>query len=61
MAVKLNGSAFEHAKELVGKGKAAVDERDVWSAHQPSAQEENELIDAHGFGEYGKWHLGIDN
>jgi hypothetical protein len=60
MAVKLNRSAFEHAKELVGKGKAVVDERDAWSEHQPSAQEENEFIDAHGFGEYGKWHLGID-
>jgi hypothetical protein len=61
MAVKLNRSAFKHAKELVGKGKVVVDERDAWSEHQPSAQEENEFIDAHGFGEYGKWHLGIDD
>ena len=61
MAVKLNRTAFEHAKELVGKGKVIVDERDEWSEHQPSAQEENEFIDAHGFGEYGKWHLGIDD
>ena len=49
MAVKLNWSAFKHAKELVGKGKVMVDERDAWSEHQPSAQEENEFIDAHGF------------
>ena len=61
MAVKLNRNAFEYAKELVGKGKVVVDERDAWSEHQPSAQEENEFIDAHGFGEYGKWHLGIDD
>jgi hypothetical protein len=61
MAVKLNRSAFEHAKELVGKGRVVVDERDAWSEHQPSAQEENEFIDAHGFGEYGKWHLGIND
>jgi hypothetical protein len=26
-----------------------------------SAQEENEFIEAHGFGGYGKWHLGIDD
>jgi len=53
MAVKLNRSAFEHAKELVGKGKVVVDERDAWSEHQPSAQEENESFKTHGFGEYG--------
>src|SRR5258707_293588 len=61
MAVKLSKSAFEHAKELVGKGKVVVDETDAWSGHQPSAQEENEFIDARGFGEYGKWHWGIDD
>src|SRR5260370_7468889 len=61
MAVKLSKSAFEHAKELVGKGKVVVDETDAWSGHQPSAQEENESIDARGFGEYGKWHWGIDD
>jgi hypothetical protein len=61
MAVKLSRSAFEHAKELVGKGRVVVDERDAWSTHQPSAQDENEFIDARGFGEYGKWHLGIDD
>ena len=60
MAVKLNRSAFEHAKEIVGKGKLVVDERDAGSEHQPSAQEENEFIDARGFGEYGQWHWGID-
>ncbi|HEY4836823.1 MAG TPA: hypothetical protein VII07_19310 [Bradyrhizobium sp.] len=37
------------------------DERDAWSEHQPSAQQENEFIQRHGFAEYGKWHLGINN
>src|SRR5205823_1880760 len=32
-----------------------------WSEHQPSAQQENEFITQHGFPEYGKWHLGIDD
>jgi hypothetical protein len=27
----------------------------------PSAREENEFIRLHGFDEYGKWHLGIDD
>jgi hypothetical protein len=61
MAVTLNRKAFEHAKELVGKGKAVVDDRDAWSEHQPSAQRENAFIEANGFEEYGKWHLGIDD
>jgi hypothetical protein len=61
MAVKLNKKAFEHAKDLVREGHVVVDERDAWSEHQPSAQEENEFIELHGFSEFGKWHLGIDD
>ncbi len=33
----------------------------MWSERQPSAKEENEFIRLHGFGEYAKWHLGIDD
>src|SRR4029453_15040326 len=60
MAVKLNKRAFDHAKELVGAGKVVLDERDAWSEHQPSAQQENEFIRLHGFNEYVKCYLGID-
>ena len=60
MAVKLNQRAFEHAKELIEQGKFVFDERDMWSEHQPSAQDENEFIREHGFSEYAKWFLGID-
>ncbi len=60
MAVKLNNQAFEHARQLVEQGKFVVDERDLWSEHQPSAQDENEYLKEHGFAEYGKWYLGID-
>ena len=61
MAVKLNRTAFNHASQLVNKGKVVSDDRDAWSEHQPSTQQENEFIRAHGFDEYGKWHLGIDD
>jgi hypothetical protein len=61
MAVRLNERAFKHAKTLIGEGKVVVDGRDAWSEHQPSAQDENEFIQQHGFREYGKWHLGIDD
>jgi hypothetical protein len=61
VAVRLNKSGFEHAKHLIQQGKMVFDERDNWSEHQPSTQEENEFIRLHGFHEYSKWHLGIDD
>ena len=61
MAVHLNRRAFNHAKELINEGKFVLDERGAWSEHQPSAQKENEFIQRHGFDEYAKWHLGIDD
>ena len=39
--VRLNESAFEHAKKLISEGKAVLDERDDWSEHQPTTKEEN--------------------
>jgi hypothetical protein len=60
MSVKLHRAGFDHAKKLVNDGKVVLDERDDWSEHQPSAQEENEFIRRHGIREYGKWHLGVD-
>lgn len=61
MATKLNKSGFEHAKELIRKGCFVADERDDWSEHQPSADEENKFIVEHDMAEFGKWHLGIDD
>jgi hypothetical protein len=61
MAAKLSQSAFKHAQSLVRRKKFVVDERDAWSEHQPSTRDENEFLRTHGFGEYAKWHLGIDD
>jgi hypothetical protein len=61
MAVTLNRKAYDHAKELINEGRFVFDERDAWSEHQPSAQEENEFLHLHGFAEYGKWYLGIND
>jgi hypothetical protein len=60
MAVKLHKSAFDHANKLVSEGHIVLDGRDAWSKHQPSSQQENEFIHLHGFDEYGKWYLGVD-
>ena len=61
MAVTLNRRAFEHAKELINEGRIVLDERDAWSEHRPTAEEENEFIRLHGFAEYGRWYLGIND
>jgi hypothetical protein len=61
MTVRLNRIGFERAKELVMEGRVVIDERDAWSEHQPSTGEENKFIQANGFTEYGKWHLGVDD
>ena len=61
MTVHLHRSALTHARNLVRQGKVVRDERDAWSEHQPSAAKENEFIHRHGWREYGKWHLGVDD
>src|SRR4051812_18214419 len=61
MTVKLSQAAYDHAKALIKKDQFVLDERDAWSEHQPSAQQENDFIHKHGIGEYAKWHLGVDD
>jgi hypothetical protein len=61
LAVKLHKPGYDHAKRLVSNGKVMLDDRDDWSEHQPSAAQENAFIDEHGYGEYGRWHLAIDD
>jgi hypothetical protein len=61
MAVKLHRPGYDHAKKLVGDGHVVLDDRDAWSEHQPSAAQENAFIAEHGWAEYGRWHLGIDD
>jgi hypothetical protein len=60
-SVKLNIGAFEYAKELIKQGHIVADGRGEWGEHRPSPVAENEFIRLHGFREYAKWHLGIDD
>ena len=61
MAVRLNRAAFDHAKTLIRDGMFVADDRDAWSEHQPSAEQENRYIEEHGYGAYARWHLGVDD
>jgi hypothetical protein len=37
-----------------------LDPKGAWGKDRPSTEFENEFIQQHGFGEYAKWYLGID-
>jgi hypothetical protein len=60
MATKLNKRAFDYAKELILEDRLVLDDKDAWSEHQPTAEQENEFIRRNGMPEYARWHLGID-
>ena len=59
-SVRLNENAFAFAEQLIGTGQVIADRKGAWREHRPSTAEENEFIRVHGFSEYAKWHLGID-
>ena len=58
--VRLNENALAYAKDLIAQGRVVIDKKNAWGDHHLSAAEESEFIRVHGFAEYGKWHLGID-
>ncbi|MGO4595720.1 hypothetical protein AB4Z18_18045 [Leifsonia sp. 2TAF2] len=60
MTIRLNKKALAQARKLVEQGKVVRDERDDWSEHAPSADDENRFIEKHGWDEYALWHLGED-
>jgi hypothetical protein len=61
MAVTLNQRAYAHAQRLLDEGRAVRDDRDAGSEHRPSARQENDFLAEHGWSEYEKWFLGIDD
>ena len=61
MTTTLNEHAFAFAQDLIKNGQVVRDQRDDWNEHQPSTQQENEFIEAHGWDEFSNWHLGIDD
>jgi hypothetical protein len=61
MAVRLNKPAYDHARQLADQGDVVLDDRDDWSEHQPSADQENKYLENHGWAAYGRWYLGVDD
>lgn len=61
MTVRLNKSAFNHAKKLIKEGLCVADQRKQWNEIITSAQQENEFINQYGYTQYGQWYLGVDD
>jgi hypothetical protein len=55
---RVNKDGVANARKLIEAGK--YDDKTEWSDAAPSADEENDEIEAHGFDGYGEWHLAID-
>jgi len=58
--VKVNENAVAFASQLIHEGRLIADGKGAWREHKPSPDVENEFIRVHGFAEYAKWHLGVD-
>jgi len=54
----VNDNAVAFATQLIKEGHFTADGKGAWREHRPSADQENEFIRLHGFGEYAKWHFG---
>jgi hypothetical protein len=61
MPTIVNKRSYAFAQGKIKNGTVVLDQRDDWSEQQPSAGQENEFIEAHGWDEYANWHLGVDD
>ena len=59
MAIQKHDPGIDHAQSLIDKDQYAKDSD--WSEAQPSRDDENEYIDAHGWDAFGRWHLAVDS
>jgi len=60
-AISLNPAALQFARQLIREGRMISDLKGAWQTDKPSTARENDFIRGHGFEEYAKWYLGIDN
>ena len=52
-----NDEAVQRAKQLIEARQYVF--RSEWRIEQPSADDENDYLDAHGWDEYGQWFLAL--
>jgi len=59
-SIKVNEDAVAFASQLIQEVHSIDDRKGAWREHKPSPDMENEFTRAHGFAEYAKWHLAVD-
>src|SRR5436190_14505442 len=59
-SIKVNEDAVAFASQLIQEGHLIADRKGAWREHKPSPDMENEFIRTHGFAEYAKRHLAVD-
>lgn len=53
----VNEQAVAHARDLIDARQYVLDSD--WGDSQPSADDENDYLDDHTWGEFASWHLGL--
>jgi len=53
----VNKAAVRQARELIDAKRYVLDSD--WGDVQPDAQAQNDYLDAHGWQDYARWHLGL--
>ena len=59
-SVRVNEDAVAFASQRILEGHLIADRKGAWREHKPLPGAENQLIHVHGFAEYAKWYLGVD-
>ena len=54
---EVNREAVAHARKLIDARQYVLDSD--WGERQPSAEDQNAFLHAHGWDEYASWHLGL--
>lgn len=53
----VNVRAVTRARKLIDARQYVLES--VWAEAQPGAEDENSFVEAHGWDEFGDWHLGL--
>ena len=56
-AYSVNGRAVARARERIQARQYVLDSD--WGEAQPSAEDENAYLEAHGWDDYAEWHLAL--
>ncbi len=59
MSLKVNQQALDFAKHLIDEGDYAINTQ--WIKNEPSPDQADHYLDAHGAEDYAKWYLAVDS